>query len=784
MSITPHVAATDVRVRMADVASDETLEAAWTRVRGRSVAAGLDNQTVEAFDANSAVFLATLKAELLDSCYVPVPLKRIGIPKPAHPGEVRAIGMPALRDKIAQEAVRSVLEPLAERLFLNSSYGYRPGKGATRAIGRVRHHLTSRQHHFVARADIDNCFDSLPRDGVLSTLTALGADEGIVRLVTLWLSMGSIDWRGRWHDVTGVPQGSVVAPLLCNLYLHALDQRMAPHEGYVRYADDILITAASTQSCDAAVADLVDAAHGLGLSLNEAPTVRPVNQGFEFLGMAFTHAGLALPGSRMDRLRSEALRVAGTAERHTPKAIETLAHQIDGWRHYYGALLTHDRVAPLDALAADAWVALLRVCRQCTPPLTRPGAATLLAGAQGVVARPPAALAMWRRMLVDRAWRNDVSGAARARATMKPSGGSHTPHVRSVDATVRARKRTVLRRVGARSELVVTTDGAFVGKHGNRIVVRCRGQVLAESSIETLHAVTLASGGLAVSADALTLCSSHGVPVVFLDARESVEATVQAPGATAARASALQATTRADSSRAVDLAKRFVDGKLRNQGHVLKSLRKYSGRSREACEATDLALRVLEAVRGRARTTHADCAEAIGQLFAAEGQGAQAYWTALEAVLPPGVAFPGRQHQGARDITNSLLNYGYAVLKSRVYLALLKAGLNPAISFLHSPHRTDPTLVYDLVEEFRAPFVDRTVVAMLNRREVLKTDADGRLDLATRRRLLERLHARLATIVRFRGHEMTLGDVVDTQARGIVAHLEERATYRPYAATW
>jgi len=133
---------------------------------------------------------------------------------------------------------------------------------------------------------------------------------------------------------------------------------------------------------------------------------------------------------------------------------------------------------------------------------------------------------------------------------------------------------------------------------------------------------------------------------------------------------------------------------------------------------------------------------------------------------------------------NSLLNYGYAVLQARVYLAVLRAGLEPQVSFLHALQKSKPTLTYDLMEEFRPQVVDRTVLTMLSRREPVQVDAQGMLTEAARRLLISRIHDRLATLMKFRGAERKLDEIITDQARLLAACLKGERAYRPFIGKW
>ncbi len=783
-------------ITIASVASDDALRAAWSVIRAKKAGPGFDAVTVPAFDAHADRYLTALGEEAVNGRYVPAPLRRICIPKPGHPGEQRALGLPSLRDKILQESVRAALEPVAEQRFANSSYGYRPGKGPVRAIARVKHHLTALKHACVLRVDVDNFFGSMRHEQVLQDVAGLGADQGVCRLVELWLRMGAVDGRGRWHDATtGTPQGSVVSPLLANIYLTPLDQAMARFDGYVRYADDVLVSGRSREELSEAAAQITQALSPLGLKLNEpVGSAKAVADGFEFLGLAFYQGVLMLAPDRISRVAATAQRSVGLAGRDPIGAARQFQEAVTGWLRYYGTVLSAPQLAPLDKAVTESWVALLRACRTHPSANTRAKSAALIGQASGIAPRSIPDEMQWRKGVVAKAWSDEVAAAAPGAPIAKARAAAHTPartrpapqpaRPLAVATAIRQQRRAVSRQMAAQGELIVTTPGAFVGRSGDRIVVRVRQTRLAEVPVARLHAITLASEGIAVSADALTLCAARGVPVLFAGRRQDVQAMVVSPDGMPARVAALQAQAALQPEVLFDLARRFVDGKLRNQCHLLKYLGKYHRDRQASVDPLAEAAHSLDQMRATVKAMRASNGDAVGQLFGAEGRAAISYWAALAQVLPPSAGFAQRVHQGARDVTNSLLNYGYAVLKSRVHLALLKAGLNPAISFLHSPSRNDPTLVYDLVEEFRAPIVDRTVTAMLGRREAAGVDAQGLLTMETRKRLLARLHARLATVIQSRGRELTVGDVIDRQARGIVAHLEGKARYRAFASGW
>jgi CRISPR-associated protein Cas1 len=168
----------------------------------------------------------------------------------------------------------------------------------------------------------------------------------------------------------------------------------------------------------------------------------------------------------------------------------------------------------------------------------------------------------------------------------------------------------------------------------------------------------------------------------------------------------------------------------------------------------------------------------------AEGAAAKHYWTMVCRALDGRVAFTGRTGQGATDLLNNMLNYAYALLRSRVHLAILRAGLTPEIGFLHAAYKGRPALVFDLMEEFRPYAVDRTVLTLLRCGQHAELNDQDRLTKATRRQLVTAVQERLATPVTFRSRRCPLQAVIQRQARALAKHLQCETPYRPWIGRW
>lgn len=335
--------------------------------------------------------------------------------------------------------------------------------------------------------------------------------------------------------------------------------------------------------------------------------------------------------------------------------------------------------------------------------------------------------------------------------------------------------------------LFVQTYGAFVSKHQGRLRISSGEERPREVPLLHLEQVLLGGRGVGISSDAVRACSEAGIPVHFLSSRGVPHSSVYSAGLTGTALTRRAQLRAYDDARGLALAKAFVSGKLQSQANLLRYVAKNRRESDPELHAAlgDTAAAAVDALAALRRIEGACVEEARERLLGVEGAYAARYWQALAPLLPAELAWPGRETQGAADPFNQALNYGYGVLYAQVEHALVLAGLDPYAGLLHADRPGKPSLVLDLIEEFRQAVVDRTLLGQVARGWKIGQDADGRLEEPARERIVERVLERMASAEPYEAKRQPLRHILQCQARHIATFVRgERPEYTPFVLGW
>ena len=308
---------------------------AWRAVRRNRGAAGIDRVSIRMFAANLDQNLGRLLRELKQGTFQPLPARRVFIPK--SPDKFRPLGIPAVRDRVAQEVLRRLLSPIFERRFHDDSYGFRPGRNAHQAVERVLE-LRPQGYRVVLDADIAGFFDNLSHAAVMGELVRVIADGKILRLVEKFLKAGVLE-EGRFLATrVGTPQGGVASPLLANIALNLLDWHLHEHGfRFARYADDFVVLCRSEEEAKEArtlVEQLLRERLGLELS-PEKTKVTTFHEGFAFLGFDITSCSVRMRAKSVEKFKTKVRELTRRSHNLDAELIAKLNRVIRGTANYF-----------------------------------------------------------------------------------------------------------------------------------------------------------------------------------------------------------------------------------------------------------------------------------------------------------------------------------------------------------------------------------------------------------------------------------------------------------------
>ena len=329
------------------------LRTAFQKVKVNKGAAGVDHQTIKMFEQHLEENLEKLSQELRNGSYRPQAVRRVWIDKLGSK-EKRPLGIPTVRDRVMQAALRNVLEPIFERDFAEQSYGFRPNRGCKDALRRVSELLRA-GYTVIVDADLKSYFDTIPHEPMVGQVEKKVSDGAVIEIVRAYMKQDIMDGMERWSPEGGTPQGAIISPLLSNIYLDPLDREMA-QRGFqmVRYADDFVILCRSQAEAQAALEVVRTWTEQSGLKLHPTKTrIVDATQrgGFDFLGYHFER-GMKWPRPKSlkkfkDTIRRKTKRTNGHSLR---QIIAEVNQTLEGWFAYF----KHSHKTTFPAL--DAWI--------------------------------------------------------------------------------------------------------------------------------------------------------------------------------------------------------------------------------------------------------------------------------------------------------------------------------------------------------------------------------------------------------------------------------------------
>ena len=737
-----------------EIITPKSLKQAYGQIKKKSI--GLDEVSVEFFEEDLKQSIFEIYEDVHSDEYIPEPLSRIYIPK-ENTTELRPLGLGALKDKLIQKTIAMELSIHFEKKFSNKSYGYRLNKSTLKAIDRTKDYLR-KGYIYIYRLDIDNFFETISHTQLLSLLTQKIEDEKLKKIIALFIQNGSFQRYKYLEHNEGIHQGDPLSPLLANIYLHQVDSFLEmKHIEFIRFADDSVIFAKNKDDILNYMNELTSYLLTLSLSINPKKSgfYHAVKEGFSFLGVEFKGNTINIEKFKLDNIIYKLTHITKSIEPFSQMQIKLNEYLIGLNAHYFNII---DENHPQYKLIKDAL--LLALSKRVTIERKKGYITTKKAFREVLMAieLPYIEFLKEKKDFVERIINRGLEGFL---ATKK---------YKTTKLKIKKKKKEYAKKYATSSVLYVAEVGTFLGVSKNTIVLKQKGKVVYKMPKFQCERIIIASTAVSISGGLVKLCAELGIALDFIDAfgKSTPYASLYGSKNAYARMSLKQLHI-LQTPLQLKFAKAFIKGKVKNQINYLKYLNKYH----QQLDAPILTMRKqLNVMLLKAKTTN--------ELMGHEGISAVSYWQGISVVLEDKIDFPHRITYGATDVVNSALNYGYAILYSRVQYHAVRAGLSLHISFLHSLDDVKPTLVYDLIEEFRAFVVDRTIFTMFNQREPLKLNNDNLLDIKSRQLIARKVLEKIGSFTKHKKASKKVDTIIGEQAYMLVRAIKGLTTYKPF----
>lgn len=719
------------------VFSFAALTTAWDRVRRNKGCAGVDGETIVHFAEQAEPYLRQLEQSLAAGIYRPMPLRQFPVPK--KDGGWRILGVPTVRDRIVQQALLNALHPVLEPQFEECSFAYRPGRSHKLAVEQVGY-WRDQGYEWILDADIVHYFDNIQIDRLFAEVeervnppdlipaqTLFSLRSAIFALLEAWVRVGIHTPEGLIFPDKGVPQGSVVSPILANVYLDDFDEiLMAADLKLVRYADDFVVMARSEEQIIRAQQEVAEVLQSIGLQLHPDKTqITNFDRGFRFLGHAFA-GNVIVP-----------------VQKHQPFSLSTVERD-DLYRVVYA-----DPTTQVNQMQ-QAMVTALKAAHQPIPPP--------LYVVLGYGVRQWQAIAIQSQ---ERSWQTGMATLyliqqgvilQKEQGRFVIRGSATAPNLSQSSSN----KSTVAKTTAAKSQ---DTDIEIPIREVEQILV---------------------FGNIHLSTAAVSVCLEQHIPVIFLTQLGDYKGHLWSSEFCDLPTEAAQFGRRHDSLFQLQMAQQIVYGKVMNSKLTLLRLnrkRKLEGMAAKI-KRLDQYLRSIQ----QALDLH--------ELRGYEGSAARLYFGALgQLISNSAFSLTERTRRPPKDPVNSLLSFGYTLLFNNVMSLILAEGLNPYLGNLHRSDRKEPHLAFDLMEEFRAPVVDSLVMSLVNQKVLRPTDftypnAEGGvyLEEPARRVFLKHFEERISSEVShpLAKSKVSLRRAIQLQIQHYKSCLVESVPYEPF----
>jgi group II intron reverse transcriptase/maturase/CRISPR-associated endonuclease Cas1 len=733
--------------KLSDIITYNNLLDAYNTINKNSI--GLDEISFIEFEQNLHTNLKELANDILLGTYAPEPLKNIEIDKP-NSNEKRPISISSIKDKIIQQLLYQQLNPFIDSILSDKSYAYRENKSTLKAINRVSNYI-NQKYHWIAKTDIDNFFDSIDHNILISKLQELIADNQLIKLLVLFLDIGSFKGYDYLQHNLGVHQGDILSPMLSNIYLDSMDKYLEQQNiAFVRYADDFVMLFKKEKEAKSTLANLKIYLKSLNLTLEESKTyITHINDGFTFLGITYKGKYKSIQNERFQKTISKLYKLS---KKSIPfyQYITNLNSYLLALKNYYLKIIQNNQTQ-LDMLKnalIDSISQKIYLSRTSKEIKTKKEFRLLLEKIKLSIlfTQDP----------------KDIQELILAKGIEKYLANK----TYNQDTKINKQKNKYSKKFALQSTLHINKKGVMLGISKNKFVLKEYGRVKTTYPLDKIKRIIFEGKGFSLSSNVIKKCAQNNISIDFIDNKYYPYASLITYNATTTHTIHKQAML-LNTPKQLYLAKAFIKSKAKNQLNYIKYLNKYHANLQDHIQTIQKHIPKIKK------------ATSINQLMGIEGTISTIYWDAIRAILD--IDFPRRITLGAKDIVNSSLNYAYAILYGKVQESLVLAGLSLNISFLHSLDKQKPTLTFDAIEQFRSFIVDRVIISMLNKDEPIKLDKKGLLTKKSRQLIAKNIYEKLGSYTNYKKESKKIENIIYQKAYELASYINQNSkSFKPF----
>ncbi len=737
------------------IAALNNLEFAWNDIKLKQRSSGIDNISAAEFDKNMNENILQISQSLKNGKYIPKPVYEFEKIK----DQKKRINLviTAISDKIIQKSCANLIEPILEKKFYQFSYAFRKKRGHRNAIELISKLFNSHKFSYVATGDIHHYFDNINQELLISKIKAeISDDEQFINLIRLWLQNESISKNKKFKQRNkGIYKGYIISPMLSNLYLNDFDSHWDNKDYlYLRYADNFIFLTNEEKKAEQLYREAEKYLKEiLNLNLNEKDyQLANIENGFSFLGILFKNQILTISAEKFTKAKKKIRRIINSNNNNINKITKELNLSIASWQYYY-SLINEQKMK----LKFNNYIIHQIIKKATELKLSKDESLKLI-----------------NKVLLFYKY----SAKEKTDIALEYYNNIKNQKV-DTKALIRKNRKFYKKDMNLKGEWLILKPGTKMRLSSNMIVLESQ-NYKTQTSLNKVSSIQINVQNNSITTNLIGKLSQKKIPVYITDNFGKPIASI-IPAIYSSLGKSRKQIEAFYNGKAIYLSKEFVIGKIQNQQKLLtyyaKYWRKKSPRFKELFD--DFKIKSNQTIARIENLKAPTIKDLQSKILGEEGNIAVRYWKIFAFLVLP-EEFKRNKH--GNDKINIMLNYGYGFLYNRIHSMILKMGLNPQISYLHREQMNKPTLTFDIIEQFRASVVERTVISIVNKKQEINFNKKTkRLDEESRKVLAKAFLNRLHSYFNYKKTETSFAEQIDQRVKDLEQFLtSEKKEVSPY----